>query len=110
MSALSAMSVFSLRCRDCGDLVDIPGRFGFKLKNAGVDSMVCQRCRQKSFLSSRTASLNTLGAAGQRNRWVPALAMTIAVALISTLVVIQSTRPQPPALDQEGSSDAVFSR
>ena len=90
--------------------MDIPGRFGFKLKNAGVDSTVCQRCRQKSFLSSRTASLNTLGAAGQRNRWVPALAITIAVALISTLVVIQSTRPQPPALDQEGSSDAVFSR
>ena len=110
MSALSAMSVFSLRCRDCGDLVDIPGRFGFKLKNAGLESTVCQRCRQKSFLSARTASLSSLGAVGRRNRWVPGLAVTIAAALISTVVVLQRTNTTPPGLDQEGSSDAVFSR
>ena len=35
------MAVFALTCRDCGAPVEIPGRYGFKLKNTGISTTLC---------------------------------------------------------------------
>ena len=45
------MGFFTLYCRYCGSPVDISGRFGFKLKNAGFGELICLQCRQKRFKS-----------------------------------------------------------
>ena len=47
------MTVFSLRCQRCGAAIDLQGRYGFKLKTAGVESTTCLRCRQSEFLKVR---------------------------------------------------------
>lgn len=104
------MSVFALHCRQCGELVDIPGRFGFKLKNAGVDSTICQGCRQKKFLDDRDrAKTDTNQQETVRRRWIPVVAGTIAAIAIATGLIIQrQSMPQPTP--QDTSSEADVSR
>ena len=104
------MSVFALRCRQCGALVDIPGRFGFKLKNAGIDSTICQSCRQKKFLSDRNDRQNSASvSADQRRRWIPAAALMIAVAVAGTGLILtrQASLEDGP---QETTSEGVLSK
>ncbi|GIR74996.1 MAG: hypothetical protein CM15mP77_1530 [Synechococcus sp.] len=45
-------------CSSCGRSVEIPGRFGFKLKNAGAGRLLCQQCRQTSFIQARREQLD----------------------------------------------------
>ena len=104
------MSVFALRCRQCGALVDIPGRFGFKLKNAGIDSTICQSCRQKKFLSNRNDRQSSASVSGdQRRRWIPAAALMIAVAVAGTGLILtrQAHLEDGP---QETTSEGVLSK
>lgn len=101
------MSVFALRCRQCGDLVDIPGRFGFKLKNSGIDSTICQKCRQKKFLSERNSVQSLTESLSNRDRrWIPALAITITLAVIGTGVALQrQSAEQTPTQDTTSAAD-----
>lgn len=105
------MSVFALRCRQCGALVDIPGRFGFKLKNAGIDSTICQSCRQKKFLSDRNDRQSSASdsSGDQRRRWIPAAALMIAVAVAGTGLFLtrQASTEDGP---QETTSEGVLSK
>ena len=95
---LLAMSVFTLRCSSCGAAVEIPGRFGFKLKSSGAGTLLCQRCRQSSFLKARREQLDqAIEVEVQRMRWVPALAVALALTLAISLVLwhqAQQNRPQ----------------
>ena len=87
------MALFTLPCRDCGAPVEIPGRFGFKLKNAGVSASVCQRCRQQSFQS--TAAQSSL-LVPRTNRLIPLAAILVAGLIVGTgSWLIPNNRPQP---------------
>ena len=87
------MALFTLPCRVCGAPVEIPGRFGFKLKNAGVSASVCQRCRQKSFQS--TAAQSSL-LVPRNNRLIPVAALLVAGLIVGTgSWLIHNNRPQP---------------
>ena len=80
------MTVFALTCRDCGAPVEIPGRYGFKLKNTGISTTLCSACRQGNFLQSREhgiASSDQLGVAAERRRWIPLTVVVLSVALIA---------------------------
>ena len=101
------MSVFALRCRQCGALVDIPGRFGFKLKNAGIDSTICQGCRQKKFLNDRQSSPSDSG--DQRRRWIPAAAIIIAFAIVGIGLVL-TRHASLEDVPQETTSEDVLSK
>ena len=35
MGTEAFMSLFSLKCDSCGDLIELPGRIGFKVKGGG---------------------------------------------------------------------------
>ena len=79
------VAVFSLACANCGTPVEIPGRYGFKLKSAGVSSTLCDRCRQESFVASRRRNLAMQGGAGvnpARRRLIPLAAIVIAGLLL----------------------------
>ena len=95
---LWAMSVFTLRCPSCGKAVEIPGRFGFKLKNAGAGRLLCQQCRQTSFIQARQEQLDRdVGQQTLLRRSVPAAALVITFAITAGLVLmhqVQSDRPQ----------------
>ena len=79
------MTVFSLRCSSCDAAVEIHGRLGFKLKNAGSGTVLCQRCRQRSFLEARGLQLgeenNNISGVLKR-RLIPLTAVVLAVGLI----------------------------
>ena len=80
------MTVFSLRCSSCDAAVEIHGRLGFKLKNAGSSGTVlCQRCRQRSFLEARGLQLgednNNISGVLKR-RLIPLTVVVLAVGLI----------------------------
>ena len=78
------MAVFSLPCSSCGTPVEIPGRYGFKLKSAGVTNTVCTRCRQGAFLASRRDNLSSpiaLASSSDR-RLIPFTAAVAALALL----------------------------
>ena len=80
------MTVFALTCRDCGAPVEIPGRYGFKLKNTGISTTLCSSCRQGSFLQSRVdgiSSADQLGVSGGRRRWIPLMVLAVTLALIT---------------------------
>ena len=80
------MAVFSLPCSSCGTPVEIPGRYGFKLKSAGVTNTVCTRCRQGAFLASRRDKISSqiaLGKSSDRRRLIP---FTAAVAALGLLI------------------------
>ena len=79
------ITVFALTCRDCGAPVEIPGRYGFKLKNTGISTTLCSACRQANFLQTREAgiaSADQLGVAGERRRWIPIAVVVVVVMLI----------------------------
>jgi len=79
------MAVFSLPCSSCGTPVEIPGRYGFKLKSAGVTNTVCTRCRQGAFLASRRDNLSSpiaLASRPDRRRLIPLIAAVAALALL----------------------------
>ena len=77
--------MFALTCRDCGAPVEIPGRYGFKLKNTGISATLCSSCRQANFLQTREAgiaSADQLGVAAERRRWIPIAVVVVVVMLI----------------------------
>ena len=90
------MTVFSLPCSSCGTPVEIPGRYGFKLKSAGVTNTVCTRCRQRSFVASRRDNISSqiaLGPSPDRRRLIPFTAAVTALALLIGSVVWRSAVP-----------------
>ena len=90
------MAVFSLPCSSCGTPVEIPGRYGFKLKSAGVTNTVCARCRQGAFLASRRDNISSqiaLGPSPDRRRLIPLTAAVAALALLISGVVWRSAVP-----------------
>ena len=90
------MAVFSLPCSSCGTPVEIPGRYGFKLKSAGVTNTVCTRCRQGAFLASRRDNLSSqiaLASGPDRRRLIPLTAAVAALALLIGGVVWRSAVP-----------------
>ena len=92
------MAVFSLPCSSCGTPVEIPGRYGFKLKSAGVTNTVCTRCRQGAFLASRRDNLSSpiaLASRPDRRRLIPLTAAVAAFALLIGGVVWRSAVPTP---------------
>ena len=92
------MTVFSLPCSSCGTPVEIPGRYGFKLKSAGVTNTVCTRCRQGTFLASRRDNLSSpiaLASRPDRRRLIPLTAAVAALALLIGGVVWRSAVPTP---------------
>ena len=92
------MAVFSLPCSSCGTPVEIPGRYGFKLKSAGVTNTVCTRCRQGAFLASRRDNLSSpiaIASRPDRRRLIPLTAAVAALALLIGGVVWRSAVPTP---------------
>lgn len=90
------MTVFSLSCSTCGTPVEIPGRYGFKLKNAGISNTVCTSCRQGAFLSSRRGNISNqiaLGTNPDQRRLIPFTAAVAAVALLIGGVLWHSAAP-----------------
>ena len=90
------MAVFSLPCSSCGTPVEIPGRYGFKLKSAGITNTVCTRCRQGTFLESRRNNISDQSALEPRpeqRRLIPLTAAVAALALLIGGVVWRSAVP-----------------
>ena len=90
------MPVFSLPCSSCGTPVEIPGRYGFKLKNAGITNTVCTQCRQGAFLASRRDNISSpiaLASSSDRRRLIPLTAAVAALALLISGVVWRSAVP-----------------
>lgn len=90
------MAVFSLPCSSCGTPVEIPGRYGFKLKSAGVSNTVCTRCRQGAFLASRRDKISSqiaLAPSSDRRRLIPITAAVAALALLIGGVIWRSALP-----------------
>ena len=90
------MAVFSLSCSSCGTPVEIPGRYGFKLKSAGVTNTVCTRCRQGAFLASRRETTSDQIAVETRPaqpRLIPFTAAVVALGLLIGGVVWRSAAP-----------------
>ena len=98
------MAVFSLPCRSCGEPVDIPGRYGFKLKNAGLSETLCNSCRRGGFLQARQDGLNSAGDVAVRpatRRLVPAMAVMVLVLITAVGLWMQRGQGAPPAGGQE---------
>ncbi len=90
------MAVFSISCSSCGTPVEIPGRYGFKLKNAGITNTVCTSCRQGAFLASRRDNLSdqiALGTSSNQRRLIPFSAAAAALALLIGGVLWHSADP-----------------
>ena len=90
------MTVFSLPCSSCGTPVEIPGRYGFKLKSAGITNTVCTRCRQGAFLASRSDNISgqiAVGPSPDRRRLIPLTAAVAALALLIGGIVWRSAVP-----------------
>ena len=90
------MPVFSLPCSSCGTPVEIPGRYGFKLKNAGITNTVFTQCRQSAFLASRRDNISgqiALGTRPDQRRLIPFTAAVAALALLIGGVVWRSAVP-----------------
>ena len=90
------MTVFSLTCSSCGTPVEIPGRYGFKLKSAGITNTVCTRCRQGAFLASRRENISgqiAVGPSPDRRRLIPLTAAVAALALLIGGIVWRSAVP-----------------
>ena len=102
------MAVFSLPCRSCGEPVEIPGRYGFKLKNAGMSASLCNSCRRGGFLQARQDGLNAAGDVAvrpARRRLIPAMAV-VSLALITAVGLwLQRGAGAPPAGSQEAVTD-----
>ena len=98
------MAMFSLPCRICGEPVDIPGRYGFKLKNAGLSETLCNRCRRGGFLQARQDGLNAAGDVAvrpARRRLIPTMAIVSLVLITAVGLWLQRGAWAPPAGGQE---------
>ena len=90
------MTVFSLTCSSCGTPVEIPGRYGFKLKSAGITNTVCTRCRQGTFLASRRNNISDQSGfevRPEQRRLIPLTAAVAALALLIGGIVWRSAVP-----------------
>ena len=90
------MTVFSLTCSSCGTPVEIPGRYGFKLKSAGITNTVCTRCRQGAFLASRRDNISgqiAVGPSPDQRRLIPLAAAVAALTLLIGGIVWRSAVP-----------------
>lgn len=90
------MTVFSLTCSSCGTPVEIPGRYGFKLKSAGITNTVCTRCRQGAFLALRRDNISgqiAVGPSPDQRRLIPLAAAVAALALLIGGIVWRSAVP-----------------
>ena len=90
------MAVFCLSSSSCGAPVEIAGRYGFKLKSAGVTNTVCTRCRQGAFLASRRDNLSSqiaLEPRPDRRRLIPFTAAVVALVLLIGGIVWRSALP-----------------
>ena len=90
------MTVFALTCSSCGTPVEIPGRYGFKLKSAGITNTVCTRCRQGAFLASRRDNISgqiAVGPSPDQRRLIPLAAAVAALALLIGGIVWRSAVP-----------------
>ena len=90
------MAVFSLPRSSCGTPVGITGRYGFKLKNAGITNTVCTQYRQAAFLASRRDNISgqiALGTRPDQRRLIPFTAAVAAFALLIGGVVWRSAVP-----------------
>ena len=92
------MAVFSLSCSTCGTAIEIPGRYGFKLKNAGITNTVCTSCRQGSFLESRRNNMSHQGSLGVSSAQRHLLPFAAAVAALALLIggVLWRSAALPP--------------
>ena len=108
------MAVFSLPCSSCGTPVEIPGRYGFKLKNAGITNTVCTQCRQGAFLASRRDNISgqiALGTRPDQRRLIPFTAALAALALLIGGVVWRSAVPTAgDGIPEAGKQDRVQPR
>ena len=98
------MAVFSLPCRSCGDLVDIPGRYGFKLKNAGLSETLCDSCRRGGFLQARQVGLSVADHTDVKpatRRLIPLVAIVLLALITSVGLWLQRGAGAPPAGVQE---------
>jgi hypothetical protein len=114
VSAFLAKTVFTLTCRSCGTPVEIPGRFGFKLKSSGINSTLCSRCRQLQFQESRANDLASvddqhsdgrLGRSTSR-RLLPTAAVGVAVLLVIGSVWFGRRSSDQKQRPQEGAAPA----
>ena len=107
VSAFLAKTVFTLTCRSCGTPVEIPGRFGFKLKGSGINSTLCSRCRQLQFREARTNDLASVDdqhpdgrlERSSSRRLLPTAALGLAMLLLTGSVWLgrrSSDQEQPP--------------
>ena len=90
------MTVFSLTCSSCGTPVEIPGRYGFKLKSAGITNTLCTRCRQGTFLASRRDNISgqiAVGPSPDQRRLIPLAAAVAALAMLIGGIVWRSAVP-----------------
>ena len=102
------MAMFSLPCRICGEPVEIPGRYGFKLKNAGISASLCNSCRRGGFLQARQNGLNAAGDAVAQpaaRRLIPALAVVLLALITAVGLWLQRGAGAPPAGGQEAVTD-----
>lgn len=102
------MAMFSLPCRICGEPVEIPGRYGFKLKNAGISASLCNNCRRGGFLQARQNGLSAAGAAVAQpaaRRLIPALAIVLLALITAVGLWLQRGAGAPPAGGQEAVTD-----
>ena len=80
------MAVFSLPCSSCGIPVEIPGRYGLKLINAGITNTVCRTCRQGAFLAYCRDNISSQIALGARPDQRRLIHFTAAVAALALLI------------------------
>ena len=102
------MAVFSLPCRSCGEPVEIPGRYGFKLKNAGMSASLCNSCRRGGFLQARQDGLSAGGDAVAKpaaRRLIPMVAIVLLALITAVGIWLQRGAGAPPAGGQEAVTD-----
>ena len=116
VSAFLAKTVFTLTCRSCGTPVEIPGRFGFKLKGSGINSTLCNRWRQLQFREARANDLasvddkdpdSRLGQSTAR-RLLPTAALAVALLLLIGCVWFARRSSDQKQPLQEDAAPAVI--
>ena len=74
-------------------MVEIPGRYGFKLKNAGLSTTLCSSCRQEGFLKTREQGISQVersGLSAAQRRGLPLAGVVLFGLLIAGGLWLQS--------------------
>ena len=104
------MAVFSLQCSKRGSPVEIPGRFGFKLKSAGGTAVQCTRCRQGHFIATRREGMTPTtheADVAQQRRMIPLAAVLLAALLLGAGEMYRSWGVGPnPIQDRAPASES----